>query len=628
MKIVHRSLTFDGNSIDVEKRTAEIIWTTGEKVLRRNWGSEPVHEVLDMSDNAVNLQSLNNKAPLLIDHNGRSVQNQVGIIETGSAFIRDGKGYATVRFSSTPDADIIFQKVREGILSKLSVGYSVDKIEKFSKKDNDKYDTVVVRKWTPHEVSLVVFPADSKSGVRSIEEEFFILNEEEEIMNTEKRSQDKNIQENIILENKDNLNIKDIAKRERERISEIEKLVKIARFDDSFARKLIDDEASLEDARIQIFQRMEEGHKQTPYMPAITGGNPVEPIEKRNEAIANAILHRVDPASFKIDSSSARFKEMSILDVARYVTNSDNLCNKMDVVHRALTTTDFPILLSGLMNQKLRRDYDAVLKTYTPIVNETEAADFKNLVRDQMGDVPLMKKKPEHSEYERGYFSEAQETYAVEEYGSLIEISRKTIINDDLRAMLRLPTKIAARAVELESNLVWGCLLNNPKMGDGLPIFDQKHRNYAGKNSGAGVISVETMNAAFEAMMTQKGLDGAPVTLPPKILIVPAALATKAKQFLQTTNPTKDDDTNPFKNSLQIIIEPRLDLVSKTAWYLATDKNIIDLIEVAYLQNERGLFMESQADFNTDGIKLKCRLNMGCKVIDYRGFYKNEGASA
>ncbi len=36
MQIVHRSLIFDGNSIDVEKRTAQIVWSTGAKVLRKN----------------------------------------------------------------------------------------------------------------------------------------------------------------------------------------------------------------------------------------------------------------------------------------------------------------------------------------------------------------------------------------------------------------------------------------------------------------------------------------------------------------------------------------------------------------------------------------------------------------
>ena len=165
-------------------------------------------------------------------------------------------------------------------------------------------------------------------------------------------------------------------------------------------------------------------------------------------------------------------------------------------------------------------------------------------------------------------------------------------------------------------------------MGDGIPIFDPKHRNYAGKNSGGGPISVDTIGAATESMMLQKGLDGSLVSLSAKYLIVPVALATKACQFLQITTPTKDDDTNPFKGTLQLIIEPRLDLVSKTAWYLASDIGLIDLIEMAYLQGQKGLFMDSETNFNTDGIRLKCRMDVGAKVIDWRGFYKNEGVSA
>ena len=627
MTIVHRSLTFDGNSIDVEKRTAQIIWSTGEKVLRKNWGNEPVYEELDMSQGCVNLNSLNNKAPLLIDHNSGSVRNIVGVIEQGSAIVSNNQGFASVRFGTDPESENIFQKVRDGLISKVSVGYSIDKIERIRTQNKNDYDTIMVRSWTPHEISLVVFPADSKAGVRSIEEENYKLNEGEvkNMENKEGLRTDELIKKEEL---KNKIDPKEIIKRERERISGIEKTVRLANLDASFAKILIEQEVSLDEARAQIFQKLEDNYKRTPYIPAPTGGNPVESIEKRNESIANAIMHREAPHVFKLDESSARFKNMGVLDIARYVTNSDNFSTRNDIVHRALTTTDFPILLANVLNKKLRRDYEASPKTYGPIVYETEAADFKPIVRDQMGDAPVLKPKPENSEYEQGFFSESNEVYSLQEFGRIIEISRKLIINDDLHAMLRLPTKIARRAAELESDLAWGCLLNNGKMGDGIPIFDPKHRNYAGKNSGGGPISVDTIGAATESMMLQKGLDGSLVSLSAKYLIVPVALATKACQFLQITTPTKDDDTNPFKGTLQLIIEPRLDLVSKTAWYLASDIGLIDLIEMAYLQGQKGLFMDSETNFNTDGIRLKCRMDVGAKVIDWRGFYKNEGVSA
>lgn len=626
MSVVHRSLTFDGNSIDVEKRTAQIVWTTGAKVLRKNWGNEPVYEELDMSQSSINLSALNNKAPLLIDHNGGSVRNIVGVIESGSASISDNKGFASVRFGTDQESETIFQKVRDGLISKVSVGYSINKTERIRAQNKSDYDTIIVRQWTPHEVSLVVFPADPNAGVRSIEEESFKLIEGEE--NMQNTLQSRTDEMNKIENEETKLNLQEITKRERERISEIGKIVKLANLDDNFSQQLIDNEVNIEEARKLVFQKLSDSQKQTPYIPRITGGNPVESHQKRNDAITTAILHRDDPDMFKLDEYSARFKNMGALDIARYVTQSDNFSTKIDIVERALSTSDFPILLANVLNKKLRRDYQAAPKTYGPIVLETEAPDFKPLVRDQMGDAPMMKEKPENSEYEQGYFSESNETYSIKEYGKMIEISRKLIINDDMHAMLRLPTKIANRAAQLESDLIWGCLLNNGKMNDGIPIFDLKHKNYAGKGSGGGTISVDTMSAAVESMMMQRGLDGALFSLSPKYLIVPASQATKAKQFLHVTSPIKDDDTNPFKGTLQLIIEPRLDLISKTAWYLAADIGIIDLIEVAYLQGQRGLFMDSQANFNTDGIKLKCRMDIGAKVIDYRGFYKNEGVAS
>ena len=623
MPIVHRSLTFDGNSIDVEKRTAQIVWTTGERVLRKNWGNEPVYEVLDMSPSSINLRLLNDKAPLLIDHNGVSVRNIVGVIEPGSALISNTQGHASVRFGSDPESENIFQKVRDGLISKVSVGYSIDKTERIRSKNKNEYDTIIVRSWTPHEVSLVVFPADPKAGVRSIEEEKFTLNEgEEKNMPNIAQSRSDELNKNEDVQSK--IDSKEIKKMERERISGIEKNVRLANLDESFARKLIDEDVSLDEARAQIFQKMEDSHKQTPHIPAVTGGNPAQSIQSRNDSITTAILHRHDPKNNVLDESSARFRNSSLCDIARFISNGNAFDGKSEIVERALSTSDFPNLLANVLNKSLRREYEAAPKTYEPLVRRVTVPDFKPIKRVQMGDAPVLLEKSEHGQYQAGTFSDASESYAIREWGRLITLTRQMLINDDLSSMLRIPSMLARRAAELEADLAWNAILKNAVMGDGANLFDAKHNNLA---KVPAPINVQSIAAAKTAMRMQKGLNGSRLNITPYLLITSSANEVNALQFMFPTTPNIDQNTNPYKTSLKLIIEPRLDDVNPNAWYLSADLGQIDLIEMAYLQGQEGLYMEQKIDFDTDGIRLKVRMDVEAKAIDWRGFYRNDGVS-
>ena len=648
MSLVHRSMTFDDKSIDESARTAKIKWTTGASVLRRNWTTNPVYEELDMTREAINLSSLNDNAPLLMDHNSASVRNIVGVIEPGSAYISDKNGYATVRFGTDKDCDLIFQKVKEGLISKVSVGYSIEKTQRVRAKNKEDFDTILVTKWTPKEVSVCVFPADPGAGFRSLEEEKFELKEDliplenetdkrndNEIKN-DKSNQERNLVMNNVqvtvpkinemetrMDKSSSPSVEDIVKRERERISEISKMVRLASLDDSFSSELIDGGIALEQARTLVFQKMEEAHKETRYKPAVTGGNPVESIEKRNDAIANAILNRYDSRlSGSLDESSRRFRNSSLVEIARYVTGANQFESTTEVISRALSTSDFPKLLENITGKTLRAAYAQAPKTYDPLVRKITVPDFKEIKRVQIGDVSKFQEKAENGQYKAGKFGEASESYSIKESGLMIQISRQTLINDDLGAMLRLPSMIARSAADFESETVWGEITKNAVMGDGINVFDAAHNNVAKVPAG---INIQSIAAAKSAMRLQRGINGSRLNITPYYLIVSSAMEVNALQFMHATTPNNDQSTNPFKSSLTVIVEPRLDDVNPNAWYLAADLGQIDLIEMAYLQGQEGLFVDQMYDFDTDGMRMKARLDFGVKIIDHRGFFKNDG---
>jgi hypothetical protein len=287
------------------------------------------------------------------------------------------------------------------------------------------------------------------------------------------------------------------------------------------------------------------------------------------------------------------------------------------------TTSDFPEILANVAGKTLRRAYEAAPQTFRPIVREVEVADFKEVSRVQLGDAPSLEKVNEHGEFKRGTIGEGAEKYKVETYGKVIGITRQTLINDDLDAFTRVPTLFGRAAADLESDLVWGIMIQNPKMADGVDLFHGTHENL-GSAAAIGETSLTAMRAA---MRKQKGLNGRLLNLMPAYLMVPAVLETEAKKFLnREILANKAQDVNVFAGSMELIVEPRLDEGSLTAWYTAASTGQIDIIELAYLQGQRGVFLQSREGFDVDGLEIKARLDVAAKAIDFRGLFKNPGA--
>ena len=165
-----------------------------------------------------------------------------------------------------------------------------------------------------------------------------------------------------------------------------------------------------------------------------------------------------------------------------------------------------------------------------------------------------------------------------------------------------------------------------PTMGDGKALFHTDHGNLA---TGSGsVLQFSSLATARKAMRLQKGLDGAtPIDVAPRFLIVPAALEATALQLTSTAyQPETQANINPFAGQLEVIVDPRLDAVSTTAWYLAAAPSQIDTIEFAYLEEAQGPQMSTREGFEVDGLEMKVRLDFGAGVLDWRGLYRATGA--
>jgi HK97 family phage major capsid protein len=149
-----RSQQLERTAVSQEERTVELAFAS-ELPYERYWGVE----ILDCTPGAVNLERLNARHPLLLNHDPRQ---QIGVVE--KAWIdTDRRCRALVRFSRSALGQEIFQDVTDGIRELVSVGYAIDDMVLQSRTDDQA--TYRVNRWTPFEVSVVAVPADASVGV-------------------------------------------------------------------------------------------------------------------------------------------------------------------------------------------------------------------------------------------------------------------------------------------------------------------------------------------------------------------------------------------------------------------------------------------------------------------------------
>ena len=128
---------------------------SSEEPVERSFGSE----ILVHEDEAIDLSRLNSgHAPLLLDHD---MTKQIGVVERTYLDQSDRRLRAVVRFGKGALAREVYDDVKDGIRSNVSIGYQIKNMEEM----RNQRGTVRVDQWTPYEVSIVSVPADAGVGV-------------------------------------------------------------------------------------------------------------------------------------------------------------------------------------------------------------------------------------------------------------------------------------------------------------------------------------------------------------------------------------------------------------------------------------------------------------------------------
>ena len=149
LKSQTRSETIDAPQADAEARSVSFSFSS-ETPVDRWFGAE----VLSHRSGAADLTRLNSgAAPLLWNHDPNQM---IGIVE--KAWIDNGRGYATARFSSNDLGRQIQQDVQDGIIRNVSFGYRILEMTTSGEKSADSQQTFTAAAAStppsPHEYAL------------------------------------------------------------------------------------------------------------------------------------------------------------------------------------------------------------------------------------------------------------------------------------------------------------------------------------------------------------------------------------------------------------------------------------------------------------------------------------------
>jgi len=600
-------------TLDPAARTVDVVAATSAPIpmtARAPDGTlERWFEVLDMT--GADLARLVD-GPVLEDHDP-SARRVVGRVI--AARVAGDKLLASIRISNATDAEPVWQRVADGTLATVSVGYRVHRYEP----DKSRPRTWIARAWQPLEISLVSIPADPAARVRGVAA---ALTDAKETMSMDTITPAEG---------------PDSVRAERERISAIDAAAEAARAllpADRIAAVRADAIAqgwTGDDVRRALFDALIT-HAPRPSISARPETGPAhdDPAMIR-DAMAEAIAARAMPGyQPKGAGRHVEFMGASITEMARELLIArgervDRRAPAHKLVERSmLTVSDLP----GVLASAGRRILSQLLAADSParaLCRPRQVRDFRQIETLTFSGPGRLAQMLEGGEVTIAPPAERREVGRVRTFARQLHISREALVNDDLGAFAE-PLRLFASAVaETEAaeflelfgtnGSGWG-----PNMADGQPLFHTSHGNVV-----TGTMGTAGIGEARRVMRLQQLPGGGLARVTPRHLLTGPGEETAAEQALsQIAVATAEDDRPVFANRVVLHVEPRL---AGPAWFLFADPNEAAIAEFVSLEATGGVPQVESFNLgpNRLGIALRCVHDFAIVPASYVGVVRASG---
>lgn len=623
-----RTLLTDSPTINEENRTVELTWSTGFKGLRSGWDGS-YYEELSMDPKHVDMSRLQTGAPLLASHDSQDLNSVIGVVER--AWLEGTEGKALVRFSSDPEADKIFQKVKEKILRNVSVGYQVRKYEDVSKKE-DTVPTYRATSWQPHEISIVPIGFDPNAQVRSNEINSEVEIEIQETQNTEAvqdskpvapQADDAQPKERKMTEaEKLALEVaakKQAAQEEKQRQSEIRLAVRSAKLEDTFADDLCNQDISADQARKLVLEKMASAQP-APVTSTVRVEVSNDNQNSRRAALEESLLNRMDSRNFKVTDASRELYGKGMLRQIETVLPRHTMETDSQYAKRAMSSSDLPLALANIAEKGLQKQYDLQPRTFEQWSRKDTLRNYKEFSQVKSGDFASLIEKPEGAEIKEGSFGEKNETVKLADFAIQHAFTSQMLVNDDLSVLARMTSGGGIAASRLENKKAYEALTTNKIMKDGIALYHASHGNLGA----ASAINQGSVAEAYKLMRKQSSTDGLDkLNLAPSIFVCGPDKEAEARQFFSAVNAQQTSNVNIYSGSMVVVVDAE---ISGNQYYFMCNPNVIDTIVCYRLEGQEQPSVQTQMDFATSSMKLKVEHAFAAAPMDWRGIVKNAGA--
>ena len=300
----------------------------------------------------------------------------------------------------------------------------------------------------------------------------------------------------------------------------------------------------------------------------------------------------------------------------------------------AYASNSFSFVQGNSMYRRLIKEYLAVKYFEETLISfYRNVQDFRTQEIIQVGyfgDIGNV--DPETADYpEVTMPTDIEATYTLNQKGVILTVTRKTILNDDLKSLSQLISKLGRAARRTHAKRAWTKVISNATYkGDNTALFHANHANLGATTLTLDATGIATLTARLKAMYAQAEQDSSEVLgLVPMYLWVPRELREIA-EGLNAPWPgaaTPNPHAGRFgQNHERILTNPLM--TDSNDWGMIADGNDVELLEAAYMNGRREpeFFVADNPSvgqmFVADKIQYKMRHEYEFEIADYRGFDK------
>ena len=502
MTVRERIFAVRAGSYDAESRSFLAVAATETPVPMID-SAGPYGEILPMDTVRLPTGSL----PFIDSHQRGSVRSQLGTAAEWS--VEGSELVARVRLSTADDVLPIEQRIADGTLDAVSVGWVASGFQEFES-SGARFKRATG--WAPLELSLVQSAADRNARIRAAQRG--------SVMTTAT-----GVPAPTPVTQAPAATPAPTATLDGERRAEVRQLARAVGIEGEQADQIIDRSATVEGAKAAILDLVTR--RKT--APVVTMGESNDDPETIGAHLTAAMGARMQGKRPESKDPASRYFGNSWLDMVDAWASANGVSTRSmgrsDLAKLVFsgsrnpghTTSDFPDLVGDAISKVAAQTFEERRSRLSQIARTILLPDFNETKAVGIGGAGLLKPLNEAGEIQAVSRPEAAQSIKLVTYAARIDLSRELIMNDRLGLLGDSSAEFAKMAVRRENAQLVSTLQSTANLDDGSPPFDASRGNI----TASADLVVAGLTTARQALRSRKGLDAeSEIDIEPRWIIV------------------------------------------------------------------------------------------------------------